>query len=715
MGTIKNFIEKIKSARYGKDVRQSIVDAIEQTYSDAISNGHTDMEVAKARDTYNDLNSRLEADKNKIEEKIENEETDRKEALEDIQKQVSGLAREGHLVASNVSEMTDTNRTYVNTSDGNWYYYNGNNWTVGGVYQASEIEDKSITAKKTDFALDDSVEKTINLFDKTTEVMSITGVTDVAQASYKQFVNSNLLKSVIMPIKPNKTITIEKDNSSRFRIFTSTESPKVGETFNQYFVNDGNNQCVFESGENDNYILISFYNISYDSDIDIDELKNSMKVFYGVEWIDNDKKATRIEIPLLKLQNNSVEPENTTFIEKSGTENLYDVNTPILTLVAVTDIALDTYGTFANSSKTKGIVLSVKPNTQYTIEKILSERFTISTSNKYPAKDVNYNKFYNCNGTTKKTITTEENDNYIYVVIYNSDIDTIDINSIISSIKFYVGNQFVKSSYKMKNVSVDAENIDCIEERENSLFMPSLKIIFNNLSNEIINLLSYRPLGTLDKGYLCLVADDGNMSLATNTFNILKSKNVPCTFALMSNSPIMNEITGDIKGLKEMINDYGCSVCQHGSSSFFNYTEEELLQYFREEKKFWESKEITVNGICYPNHEHNKLIQSICGSIYDVCAGGFGNNIKSPVYNSCLNGAHSNIFELTRISLVSFGTANLQNAINSAIENKQLLIVFWHDKSIQENTNYQAELEEFIDYAKGRDIEFITLDKIKNI
>ena len=132
MGSIKNFIEKIKSARYGKDVRQSIVDAIEQTYSDAISNGHTDMEVAKARDTYNDLNSRLEADKNKMEAKLTNEEDDRKRTLEDIQKQVNGLAREGHLVASNVSEMTDTNRTYINTEDGHWYYYNGS-WKDGGV------------------------------------------------------------------------------------------------------------------------------------------------------------------------------------------------------------------------------------------------------------------------------------------------------------------------------------------------------------------------------------------------------------------------------------------------------------------------------------------------------------------------------------------------------------------------------------------------------
>lgn len=42
------------------------------------------------------------------------------------------------LVASSTSDMTDTNRIYVNTTDGYWYYYNGTTWVQGGVYQASE-------------------------------------------------------------------------------------------------------------------------------------------------------------------------------------------------------------------------------------------------------------------------------------------------------------------------------------------------------------------------------------------------------------------------------------------------------------------------------------------------------------------------------------------------------------------------------------------------
>lgn len=52
------------------------------------------------------------------------------------------------LVASSITEMTDTTRVYVNTTDGHWYYYNGTSWEAGGVYQATEITDNSINHLK---------------------------------------------------------------------------------------------------------------------------------------------------------------------------------------------------------------------------------------------------------------------------------------------------------------------------------------------------------------------------------------------------------------------------------------------------------------------------------------------------------------------------------------------------------------------------------------
>lgn len=48
------------------------------------------------------------------------------------------------LVANSISEMIDTTKVYVNTTDGNWYSWNGDNWNVGGVYNSQAIASESI-------------------------------------------------------------------------------------------------------------------------------------------------------------------------------------------------------------------------------------------------------------------------------------------------------------------------------------------------------------------------------------------------------------------------------------------------------------------------------------------------------------------------------------------------------------------------------------------
>ena len=59
--------------------------------------------------------------------------------VEAIDIKVDALESGSPLVASSVDDMTNTEKVYVNTSDGNWYYYDGDSWEVGGVYQSSGI------------------------------------------------------------------------------------------------------------------------------------------------------------------------------------------------------------------------------------------------------------------------------------------------------------------------------------------------------------------------------------------------------------------------------------------------------------------------------------------------------------------------------------------------------------------------------------------------
>lgn len=49
------------------------------------------------------------------------------------------------------AEDADKTRIYLTTDNGNWNYWNGSSWVSGGVYQATNITDASITERKTTF------------------------------------------------------------------------------------------------------------------------------------------------------------------------------------------------------------------------------------------------------------------------------------------------------------------------------------------------------------------------------------------------------------------------------------------------------------------------------------------------------------------------------------------------------------------------------------
>lgn len=71
--------------------------------------------------------------------------------LNGLSTKVNSLASGTPIPVSSISEMSDTSKTYLLTTDGNWYYYNGNQWTSGGTYQATSIALNSVYNKNTTF------------------------------------------------------------------------------------------------------------------------------------------------------------------------------------------------------------------------------------------------------------------------------------------------------------------------------------------------------------------------------------------------------------------------------------------------------------------------------------------------------------------------------------------------------------------------------------
>lgn len=52
------------------------------------------------------------------------------------------------LTATSTSEMTDTDKVYVNTTDGKWYSYDGTAWIAGGIYNSQGITtDKTLSVE----------------------------------------------------------------------------------------------------------------------------------------------------------------------------------------------------------------------------------------------------------------------------------------------------------------------------------------------------------------------------------------------------------------------------------------------------------------------------------------------------------------------------------------------------------------------------------------
>lgn len=102
----------------------------------------------------NATNVTIDENGNKLSKYIKNNDSNinsLKSKDDNLQSQIKSLGNGSPIAAKDVSEMTDINRIYVNITDGNWYYYNGSIWVIGGVYQSTIIENKSITKNHTDF------------------------------------------------------------------------------------------------------------------------------------------------------------------------------------------------------------------------------------------------------------------------------------------------------------------------------------------------------------------------------------------------------------------------------------------------------------------------------------------------------------------------------------------------------------------------------------
>lgn len=158
------------------------------------------------------------------------------------------------LFASSISEMSDTTRNYVNTTDGYLYTYNDGSWINSNIkYQEMGLSDGQVTPVKTSFL---ELDLNNNLFDgEYTSGISI----QLSSGSYKVLSADNNRKIAIIEIKSNTTYAIRiEPKSSMCRIVTSTSIKNIGELLDGTVKIDNGTSPVatFTTGENDNYVYI---------------------------------------------------------------------------------------------------------------------------------------------------------------------------------------------------------------------------------------------------------------------------------------------------------------------------------------------------------------------------------------------------------------------------------------------------------------------------
>jgi len=241
MASIQNYLNQIKSAVFGKDVRQSIHDAIKQCYDDAsIDHDNANMEVKLARGSHDTLNERFTS----VEENIKNN-------SEQLENKANKNEVGAPLTATNISEMTDKTKVYVNTTDGNWYSWNGSDWVIGGVYNSIAIGNGTVTPVKTSF-----LKQTKNLFDKFTVKKGY-----YWNVSTGEQVNSDF-SYVIIPCEKGKKY-IATGTSYNVCLFNS-QGTRVGADNNS----NGMANCIIstESYSEVAYFILSFRHATYPID-----------------------------------------------------------------------------------------------------------------------------------------------------------------------------------------------------------------------------------------------------------------------------------------------------------------------------------------------------------------------------------------------------------------------------------------------------------------
>lgn len=219
---------------------------------------------------------------------------------------IQSVASGSPLVASSTAGMTDTTKVYVNTSDGKWYYYDGDSWEIGGTYQASEIADESVTLDKLGDDVKYNLNSRINDKDKTFINPSIYYI-DINKISFVHY-DTNTTTGNLETTSNNKIYSstdfiyvpegyvLESENADALNIAPCVYDEDFNISLNsRYILNQANTYTHFFANPNKyRYYRLRITKVN-NSDISLSDITNvKLKLIRFINPVNDNTKGSNL-------------------------------------------------------------------------------------------------------------------------------------------------------------------------------------------------------------------------------------------------------------------------------------------------------------------------------------------------------------------------------------------------------------------------------------
>lgn len=360
-----------------------------------------------------------------------------------LQSRINSLASGSPLVASSTAGMTDTTRVYVNTTDGYWYYYDGDSWERGGIYQSTDISDLSIGAEKTKFA-----KRSENLID----IVNANILNAHPGGSNSTMSPSNNVRSLYIPCEPDTTYIVTRSVSTgRFAVCDSAVLPTTSSTYSNKQEVNTSSSVVHTTNSTAEYLIVYYWNNNYSPNTAYEALTD-LCVLKGAENRGVISSYV-VEVKTVNLNTSAVTPEKTSFNKDSS--NLFDKNNPNVVN------AHPTGGSLSPSDNVRSIYIPCEPNTNYVIKRAAGKRFAVCSTNVTPESGVAYTNLIEDFTAEQIKYATSSNANYLFVYLWNTYQDTMTPEQIMATLVIVKGSQDVNEYIPYgKIIEVKTDNIN---------------------------------------------------------------------------------------------------------------------------------------------------------------------------------------------------------------------------------------------------------------